>query len=94
MLVVCYGFVMQNINIELLNIGSQHNIDKTTIFLCQNFFCGLYSYRLSLSTYLFQTNLPRTLGLVSNDRILFIDYMFVAKMLKTWIFERVFDEFD
>ena len=38
MLEVRYGFVMQNINIELLNIGSQHNIDKTTIFLFQNFF--------------------------------------------------------
>ena len=57
MLVVCYGFVMQNINIELLNIGSQHNIDKTTIFYAKTSFVAsihrgcLYQLTISKQIY-------------------------------------------
>ena len=32
MLVICYGFVMQNLNVELLSVGSHHNFEKNYDF--------------------------------------------------------------
>ena len=40
-LVICCGFVVPNLNFEVLSVASQHNIEKTIIVNAKSTFCDV-----------------------------------------------------